>query len=120
MDGEGIVEVGGPLRKQDLIADAHLGRPHRVGGQKALVVRFGPRPFDQDGPVDIVRVRRFDIQPVITFARPSLIDIEGMDARRVLHAVNLRDDVGLVGGHDAAYTFDLGNLFDLVVGEPER
>ena len=43
-----------------------------------------------------------------------------MDTRRVLHAVNLRDDVGLVGGHDAAYTFDLGNLFDLVVGEPER
>ena len=43
-----------------------------------------------------------------------------MDARRVLHAVNLRDDVGLVGRHDAAYTFYLGNLIDLIAGEPER
>ena len=120
MDGEGIVEVGGSLRKQDLIADAHLGRPHRVSGQKALVVRFGPRPFDQDGSVNIVRILGFDIQPVITFARPRLIDVKGMDACRVLHAVNLRDDIGLVGGHDAAYTFDLGNLINLIVGEPER
>ena len=120
MDGEGIVEVGGPFRKQDLIADAHLGRPHRVSGQKALVIRFGPRPFNQDGSVDIVRILGFDIQPIVTFARPSLINIEGMDTRCVLHAVNLRDDVGLVGRHDAAYTFYLGNLLDLIVGEPER
>ena len=120
MDGEGIVEVGGPLRKQDLIADAHLGRPNRISGQKALVIRFGPRPFDQDGSVDIVRILGFDIQPIVTFARPSLINVEGMDTCCVLHAVNLRDDVGLVGGHDAAYTFDLGNLIDLIVGEPER
>ena len=43
-----------------------------------------------------------------------------MDTRCVLHAVNLRDDVGLVGRHDAAYTFDLGNLIDLIISEPER
>lgn len=57
----------------------------------------GHEPFDQDGSVNIVRILGFDIQPVITFARPRLIDVKGMDARRVLHAVNLRDDIGLVG-----------------------
>ena len=120
MDGEGIVQIGGALREQDFIADAHLGRPHRISGQKALVIRFGPRPFDQDGSVDIVRILGFDIQPIVTFARPSLINVEGMDTCCVLHAVNLRDDVGLVGGHDAAHAFDLGNLIDLIIGEPER
>ena len=120
MDGEGIVEVGGPLRKQDLIADAHLGRPNRISGQKALVIRFGPRPFNQDGSVDIVRVLGFDIQPIVAFARPRLIDAKGMDTRCVLHAVNLRDDVGLVSRHDAAHAFYLGNLINLIIGEPER
>ena len=120
MDGEGIVEVGGALREQDLVPNVYLGRPNRISGQKALVIRFGPRPFDQDGSVNIVRVRRFDIQPVITFTRPRLIDVKGMDTRRVLHAVNLRDDVGLVSRHEAAHAFYLGNLIDLIIGEPER
>ena len=120
MDGEGIVQIGGSLRKQDLIADAHLSRPHRVSGQKALVIRFGPRPFDEDGSVDIVRVRRFDVQPIVARTRPRLIDVKGMNTRCVLHAVNLRDDVGLVSRHDAAHAFYLGNLIDLIIGEPER
>ena len=93
MDGEGIVEVGGALREQDLVPNVYLGRPNRISGQKALVIRFGPRPFDQDGSVNIVRILGFDIQPIVAFARPSLINIEGMDTRCVLHAVNLRDDV---------------------------
>ena len=120
MNGEGIVQIGGPFRKQDLIADVHLGRPHRVGGQQTLVVRIGPGAFDKDRPVDIVRVLGFDIQPVVAFARPRLIDVKGMDARRVLHAVDLRDDVRLICRHDTAYAFNLGNLVDLIVGEPER
>ena len=43
-----------------------------------------------------------------------------MNARRVLHAVDLRDDVRLICRHDTAYAFNLGNLVDLIVGEPER
>ena len=120
MDGEGIVQIGGALREQDFIADAHLGRPHRVRGKQALVVRFGPRPFDEDGSVDIVRVRGFDVQPIVARNRPRHVNIERMDTRCVLHAVNLRDNVRLVGGHDAAHTFHLGNLIDLIVGETER
>ena len=85
--GEAVVQVLRALDKAHLVADMHIGLPHRVRRKQALVAFRGPGAALQDRPVQIRTVARLHGEAIVARARLGSVNIERLKAQRILHAI---------------------------------
>ena len=85
--GEAVVQVLRALDKAHLVADMHIGLPHRVRRKQALVAFRGPGAALQDRPVQIRIVARLHSEAIVARARLGSVNIKRLEAQRILHAI---------------------------------
>ena len=85
--GEAVVQVLRALDKAHLVADMHIGLPHRVRRKQALVAFRGPGAALQDRPVQIRTVARLHGEAIVARARLGSVNIKRLEAQRILHAI---------------------------------
>ena len=85
--GEAVVQVLRALDKAHLVADMHIGLPHRVRRKQALVAFRGPGAALQDRPVQIRTVARLHSEAIVARARLGSVNIKRLEAQRILHAI---------------------------------
>lgn len=85
--GEAVIQILRALDKAHLVADMHIGLPHRVRRKQALVAFRGPGAALQDRPVQIRIVARLHGKAIVARARLGSVNIKRLEAQRILHAI---------------------------------
>ena len=118
--GEAIVQILRALDEAHLVADMHIGLPHRIRGKQALVAFRGPGAALQNRPVQIRIVTRLHSEAIVARARLGGVDIERLEAQRILHAVQFRNSVSFASGHNGRNAFHIAQRVDLLLIETDR